>query len=69
MAYAAGLGTFGLCDGLITARGKAMRTGSVVARLEIDASPRPYDDHMPIVPSILGILGNLVHFRHFFVLL
>ena len=29
-AYAAGLGTFGLCDGLITPKGKAMRTGSVV---------------------------------------
>ena len=27
VAHAAGLGTFGLCDGLITARGKAMRVG------------------------------------------
>lgn len=44
-AYAAGLGTFGLCDGLITPRGKAMRTGSVVARIELSASPRPYTDH------------------------
>ncbi len=44
-AYAAGLGTFGLCDGLITERGKAMRTGSVVARCRIQASPRPYTDH------------------------
>jgi epoxyqueuosine reductase len=44
-AYAAGLGTFGLCDGLITPRGKAMRTGSVVARIQIEASPRPYDGH------------------------
>ncbi|MDZ7700300.1 MAG: epoxyqueuosine reductase [Deltaproteobacteria bacterium] len=44
-AYAAGLGTFGLCDGLITARGKAMRTGSVVARVEIPPTPRPYADH------------------------
>ena len=33
IAYAAGLGTFGLCDGLITPLGKAMRCGSVVARL------------------------------------
>ena len=31
-AYASGLGTFGLCDGLITAKGKAMRCGTVVAR-------------------------------------
>jgi epoxyqueuosine reductase len=30
-AYASGLGTFGLCDGLITPRGKAHRVGSVVA--------------------------------------
>jgi ferredoxin len=44
-AYAAGLGTFGLCDGLITPRGKAMRVGSVIARIEIPPSPRPYEDH------------------------
>lgn len=44
-AYAAGLGTFGLCDGLITAKGKAMRCGSVVARIQIPSTPRPYDDH------------------------
>jgi epoxyqueuosine reductase len=44
-AYAAGLGTFGLCDGLITPRGKAMRCGAVVAQIQIPATPRPYDDH------------------------
>ena len=44
-AHAAGLGTFGLCDGLITARGKAMRVGSVVARVSIEATPRLYTDH------------------------
>lgn len=44
-AHAAGLGTFGLCDGLITARGKAMRTGSVVARISVQPTPRPYADH------------------------
>jgi epoxyqueuosine reductase QueG len=44
-AHAAGLGTFGLCDGLITARGKAMRVGSVVARLSIQPTPRPYSNH------------------------
>jgi epoxyqueuosine reductase len=43
-AYAAGLGTFGLCDGLITPVGKAMRTGSVVARIAIPPSERPYTD-------------------------
>ncbi len=44
-AYAAGLGTFGLCDGLITTVGKAVRIGSVVAHLHIDPTPRPYHDH------------------------
>lgn len=44
-AYAAGLGTFGLCDGLITPAGKAMRVGSVVARLSIPPTPRPYTQH------------------------
>ena len=44
-AYACGLGTFGLSDGLITPLGKAMRVGSVVARLEIAPTPRPYEDH------------------------
>jgi epoxyqueuosine reductase len=44
-AHAAGLGTFGLCDGLITAKGKAMRAGSVVARIVIEPTPRPYAHH------------------------
>ncbi len=44
-AYAAGLGTFGLCDGLITAKGKALRAGSVVARVKLPTTPRPYQDH------------------------
>lgn len=44
-AHAAGLGTFGLCDGLITERGKALRVGSVVARIALEPTPRPYTDH------------------------
>jgi len=44
-AYAAGLGTFGLCDGLITPVGKAMRCGSVIAHLQVPPSRRPYEDH------------------------
>lgn len=44
-AYASGLGTFGLCDGLITQVGKAMRTGSVIAQIEIAPTIRPYNDH------------------------
>ena len=44
-AHAAGLGTFGLSDGLITAKGKAMRVGSVVARIAVEPTPRPYSHH------------------------
>ena len=44
-AYASGLGTFGLCDGLITPKGKAIRVGSVVAKVPVTATPRPYQDH------------------------
>ncbi|NLE75689.1 MAG: epoxyqueuosine reductase [Chloroflexi bacterium] len=43
-AHACGLGTFGLCDGLITPLGKAVRLGSVVARVQIPPTPRPYGD-------------------------
>jgi epoxyqueuosine reductase len=44
-AYASGLGTFGLCDGLITAKGKAMRCGSAVAEIAVPPARRPYTDH------------------------
>ncbi len=44
-AYACGLGTFGLCDGLITPKGKAMRCGSVLADIKVSATERPYQDH------------------------
>ncbi len=44
-AHAAGLGTFGLCDGLITPVGKSMRVGSVVARLAVSVTERPYSHH------------------------
>jgi epoxyqueuosine reductase len=45
VAYISGLGTFGLCDGLITPIGKAMRLGSVVAHMQIPPTPRPYSSH------------------------
>ena len=44
-AFASGLGTFGLCDGLITPVGKAMRCGSIVAQIEIPPTEKPYQDH------------------------
>ncbi len=44
-AHAAGLGTFGLCDGLITRVGKSIRVGSIVAQADWPATPRPYKGH------------------------
>lgn len=44
-AHIAGLGTFGLSDGLITPRGKAVRFGSVVARIDLPSTPHAYDNH------------------------
>ena len=44
-AYAAGLGTFGLCDGLITPVGKAVRVGSLVIRHALPVRMRPYTHH------------------------
>lgn len=44
-AYASGLGTFGLSEGLITPLGKAMRVGSAVARIRVPPTERPYRSH------------------------
>ena len=44
VAFVAGLGTFGISGGLITARGVAHRLGSVVTDLELTPTPRPYGD-------------------------
>ena len=44
-AWVAGLGTFGLSDGLITKVGKAVRFGSVVVNMDLEATPRPYAGH------------------------
>jgi epoxyqueuosine reductase len=44
-AYAAGLGTFSLSDGMITPKGIAHRLGSVITDLEIAPSTRIYPDH------------------------
>jgi epoxyqueuosine reductase len=43
-AFVAGLGTFGISGGLITARGIAHRLGSVVTAAELTPTPRPYGD-------------------------
>lgn len=44
-AYVAGLGTFGLSDGLITPVGKAMRAGSLVVEASLAPTPRRYAGH------------------------
>lgn len=60
-AHASGLGTFGLCDGLITPLGKAMRCGSVVAELQIPPTPRPYKDpHAYCLFFSQGICGECI---------
>lgn len=45
VAYACGLGTFGLNDGLITPKGMAVRVGSVVTLLKLTPSEKRYRDH------------------------
>lgn len=45
-AYAAGLGTFSLNDGLITEKGIAHRIGSVITDLVLDPDVRPFPDHL-----------------------
>ncbi len=42
VAYACGLGTFGLTDGFITPKGMAMRAGSVVTLLKLTPSEKKY---------------------------
>ncbi len=60
-AYASGLGTFGLCDGLITPVGKAIRVGSVIARVETTPTVRPYTDHQAYCLFLgQGICGRCI---------
>jgi epoxyqueuosine reductase len=44
-AYAAGLGTFSLSDGFITARGIAHRCGSIITTLPLTPTPRQFSSH------------------------
>jgi ferredoxin len=45
IAYACGLGTFGLSDGFISPKGKAIRIGSVVTLLKLTPSEKKYRHH------------------------
>ena len=44
-AYLAGLGTFGLSDGLITEKGKAVRITSLIIEADLTPTIRPYESH------------------------
>lgn len=44
-AFIAGLGTFGLSDGLITRRGKAMRFTTIIVNRQFEPTQRGYQDH------------------------
>jgi epoxyqueuosine reductase len=46
IAYAAGLGTFGLNSGLITPQGAALHCGSVITDLAITPTPRSHDNYL-----------------------
>jgi epoxyqueuosine reductase len=61
IAFACGLGTFGLCDGLITSRGKAMRLGSVVVHAGMAPTPRSYADrHAYCLFFTQGLCGKCI---------
>jgi epoxyqueuosine reductase len=44
-AFVAGIGTFGLSDGLITQKGKAMRFTSLIVNRVFEPTSRPYKSH------------------------
>lgn len=45
IAYLAGLGTFGLSDGLITEKGKAVRITSLIVEAPLTPTERPYSSY------------------------
>ena len=44
-AFIAGLGTFGLSDGLITEKGKAMRFTTIIVKANLEPTIRPYTNY------------------------
>jgi ferredoxin len=44
-AFIAGLGTFGLSDGLITEKGKAMRFTTIIVKQQLEPTKRGYSDY------------------------
>ncbi len=60
-AYACGLGAFGLSDGLITAKGKAMRVGSVVTDLPLKPSEKIFPHPRPTAFTTSTRHARFVH--------
>ena len=58
VAYAAGLGTFGLSKNLITRLGSAGRFGSVVTELELPPTQRPYTAVYEYCSMCLSCVGR-----------
>ena len=56
-AHIAGLGTFGLCDGLISKLGKAVRYGSVIAAVPLKPSARDYTTYREYCRADRGCTG------------
>lgn len=52
IAHACGLGTFGLCDGLITPVGKAVRFGSVVVNMKLPKAHRDFETYYDDCPFL-----------------
>lgn len=52
--YAAGLGTFGLCDGLITPYGKAHRCGSIIVNAKLPVTKREYSSFHEYCPFFIN---------------
>jgi epoxyqueuosine reductase QueG len=52
IAHACGLGTFGLCDGLITPVGKAVRFGSVVVDMKLPKAHRDFETYYDDCPFL-----------------
>ncbi len=57
VAYISGLGTFGLCDGLITEKGKAGRYGSVIVAAELVPTERKYSIYNEYCQAKKGCRG------------
>jgi len=58
VAFAAGIGTFGLSCGIITKRGMAGRLGSVITTLDLEPTARPYKASHEYCTSCLACIGR-----------